>query len=1472
MPDTTVTARYYPTLSTVVTLEELPASLGFLKELLAGLLDKVHYKDLQYSKSPYGDRAFYSLKIVSKNRLEFELPGTGIFLVLNPGLEDGGISSFPITVQYQWPVLAYLRSFDLDGFDFSIEAFYGLALQVLKVSDAQIIASAINHFAVPETPDITPVQQFVDDVNDTLGGNIAYPTSSNPAGELVAPINALLVGTEQESMGAGYAAFSAYVLDVDDLDGSWQRLKRFFRSLLPTDDIEAYIRNMVIPKFAASLELSAAIEFPRSMLQPIHLDTLQVIPVEDPETGAPRAGFLFAEAYFYMSTEAGFQYSMDIALTSLYPAMIGNTGIIVYIQRLKVDLSETRNIPEAELDGRPDNFMGVYVQYMSVVLPPRWFTEEEEVSNTLRIAAYNLLVGTGGISGTLALEVAPIRNTEGEITDYYRDYFEFVYPIRAVSGGAETALADHNALVTYINTLPSEDFDFRYPLKLTLVGGSAPKAITTQQEYYSLLRSLKGEDEFMWFRLGGNPTKSWRLGFNRFDLTFRQNAVTSSNLKAALEIPKLSPVDGEVGNPFRADVTGHLKEDGDFSLAASFPMGSPANLFNFLQITFETLELGREDDDFFIGTECRVKFINPVMDKIFQGQEIDLPALRIYSNGRMEIVGGTMSIPVNVSINLGPIDMAITTIHFGSTQLEYNGQMRKYNYLGFDGALSLDPIGLDLRGDGIKYYYTVDNDEYGDDGDNFIRIRALEVDLIIPGNASPERAMAIINGAITIPEPGESKEYMGLVSIDLPKARISGGAAMQYAPRHPAFLLNVGIDLPTPLPLAATGLGFYAFGGLLGFRYIATKEAIPALAPDATWYDYFTYPRRGVNVDKFATPEDPDVKGFSIGAGTVLATMGDDGRTFSTRVMAILSLPSVFILDGRADVLSKRLGILDTSEPPFFAGLAIGDSSVEFWFGADYELPKNKGWLIDLYAEVQAGFFFNNPSAWYINFGTRDRPIQVTLFKGIVNLKAQGFLMLSASGIEAGGRVDFQLKKNFFGIKVELSAYVEVGGFISFHRPQMGGYLSLGGRIKISVWKIVGFSVSIDTILSVEVFRPFLIFAEVKVRVCIRIIVKICKSFRVKLKWERDKQVDRTPIPPLPVGDSEYLVARKDDNVKGIHMLTEEVFDLDHFSSEPSPGSIQCIVPLDTYIDIQFVKGLIPNAVSDRIGGATAAPRNYTDLIPPERRVRGGHELRQVAHKYSIEDIAIKAWSGNNWVDYHPFEAAVPAGNRPEVGQLRYGYWQRKGEQYDILRILATTPFDYMKAGESGWFTPEQYGISPSELFCTTSLREEQCMDVLNKALGIKYYPPSGYPAHNINGVYFNIFPSEANITNENDPSPPEDSVIEVTDAANNHGHARSLAFDNGNTLEILLPKPSAKVKLKLTTETDGVNIRYYESLTRDERGESIYQLVHQEYKASEELQQQVVYEGEKITRVLVVPEGICSYEYSGAFDELGTF
>ena len=65
MPNT-VAKRYYPKLSEVITVEDLPEFLTIAQDGLNAILNKTHYKNIQYTRSYRGNAAFYSLDIVGK--------------------------------------------------------------------------------------------------------------------------------------------------------------------------------------------------------------------------------------------------------------------------------------------------------------------------------------------------------------------------------------------------------------------------------------------------------------------------------------------------------------------------------------------------------------------------------------------------------------------------------------------------------------------------------------------------------------------------------------------------------------------------------------------------------------------------------------------------------------------------------------------------------------------------------------------------------------------------------------------------------------------------------------------------------------------------------------------------------------------------------------------------------------------------------------------------------------------------------------------------------------------------------------------------------------------------------------------------------------------------------------------------------------------------------------------------------------
>ncbi|WP_036692835.1 hypothetical protein, partial [Pedobacter glucosidilyticus] len=391
MPTTAVAKRYYPKLSEVITLDDLPEFLSFAREGLAGIFDKIHYKNLQYSKSYRGDAAFYSLDIVSRE-IGLNLP-FGLRLILNPDEQgDPNISSFPITLEYQWEILAYLRAFKLSGFSFTPEAFYELGLQIFRVSEDQVLAHTLNYFVEPANDTTNKFEQLVNDINTFYpSAGLVLPSGEEPT---VAGVVSLINQNPNIPQSVSPLMFGLYLFD-DDLEIVNTRLQEFYNLIVP-EGIEAFIRKLIIPKARVSLQLSAAIEFPTTVLQPVDVNG-NIVP------GTTK--FKFAEAILYADTEAGIGYKAQIG-GSLIPqySQIGNTGLIIEFTNALLDLSKTTNIPQADAAGYSNDFTGVFIQSATIGLPKTWLQNEDAPPSSVRITGKNLLIGTGGFSGTIALK------------------------------------------------------------------------------------------------------------------------------------------------------------------------------------------------------------------------------------------------------------------------------------------------------------------------------------------------------------------------------------------------------------------------------------------------------------------------------------------------------------------------------------------------------------------------------------------------------------------------------------------------------------------------------------------------------------------------------------------------------------------------------------------------------------------------------------------------------------------------------------------------------------------------------------------------------------------------------------------------------------------------------------------------------------------------------------------------------------
>jgi len=602
----------YPVVSDLLPLEKIPSELQGLREALKNVLDEVYFKDFRVGQSYHGEAAYYAMTLVTFNPLGLNIPFVqDLKLVLNPNGQ--GNTEIPISFDYSWEVLKYLNGFNFSSFDNSVTSIVEVLMELAGITKTEVLDQVLGSFFTGADT----LEDFVSAFNTGQGSSIFVDPTVPTSLQVTDVVNQIekadldVIGFVVDQYLTG-ADFSESLDNLNGVFASWY-------GSITTDSLNRILKvkfRVLIPN------LSVGLQFPRKWLVPVDA---QLEPLPEPDVSI----LSFNIGSLIYSSEAGFEFQ-EAQSFSLTQSMIGNTGLIIEFTNLKVDLEEGRNIPEADAYGRGPGFKGVYAQTAAITLPKKWFDNTENNPNTTaQLAGYDILVGTGGFSGRLALEV--------------------------------------------------------------IDGTSNPLLVKT---------------------VGNN---GFEVGFSAFDINFDRNKIVSSNIAGQLKIPRLKDTNG---NDAEIDITGHLDSDGDFLITASEQDGfAPIEIPEVLKLYIQGIQLGQEDDNFFIGTTAELEFTNVVMNKLLCNEaggdniRIALPAIRIYSNGSFEIVGGTIPLPTNFGICLGPAKMNITNLNYTSHQQEYNGTIREYKCWGFDGALNLDPLGVDVRGNGVRYYYTVDDDD-----------------------------------------------------------------------------------------------------------------------------------------------------------------------------------------------------------------------------------------------------------------------------------------------------------------------------------------------------------------------------------------------------------------------------------------------------------------------------------------------------------------------------------------------------------------------------------------------------------------------------------------------------------------------------------------------------------------------------------------------------------------------------------------
>ncbi len=1330
--------KFFPPVSDIVKIDHLPEQLGFISTGLDQILDQIYYRDFQIVVDHTTGGKHIEVILIIYKRIAFDIPGAGISLLLNPPDTSDPVPYYlelPISIDFSWPILRFIREFKIENFSFEPKEFATLAKKFVSLYDTDLVKSAIANFI--NNPD--PVNTFATNTNTNYGLSIPTPVNTNlntASQDIVTYIK------NNSSLSILEIILNDYVIDLTSAANTIDNIDKLLQFQFGASTI-TLIKQFLIPQASSKFSIKAAIEFPRTMLIPVKPDGS----IETNES--IKTLIYFDPGEFTFSTTGGIGFDEDLTVTfpTAYPkAQIGNTLLQIGFINAKLDLSRTTNIAEATADNRPNDFIGVFIQEATIDFPANWNHNAPDLpASTGELYVHNLLAGTGGISGTFGL--------------------------RAFS--------------------PTDP---------------AP---------------------FISVRFG----EKFAISLDTFSITFQQNAIIESDIQGTLTVPGFQHGTGD----YTIRIKIHISGNGDFYLTASDDDGItiPLNFQDYFELTLKSLTIGRRSNKFYLAVSGVVKFLTTHTGTFIGDllpKDIEIQKLLIWENGQIELEGGTIELRKPVKINLGPVKLTVTAIGMGNYEKKdiTTGNVRKYKYVEFSAGISINPGGVDARGDGIKVYFSID----GGAIDIFVRIQSIAIDIIIPGSASKESATLLLSGYLSMRQPSgdpdstAGTEYAGGIDFTLPKMKMGGSAAMKYNPSVPSFVIDVSLELSTPIVLGATGMGIYGFRALFGKQYIVSKTAAPVSLPaDAEWWQYYKKKvspelKEGVTVSKMANEP-----GFSFGAGISLATAADGGKTFSSKLFFLLSLPEVFLLQGQAQILKERIGLDTTSDPPFYAIIAIDPSSISAGLGVNYKFPES-GKIATVDALIEMAYFWHDSSAWYLNIG-RDQPAERRVQARIFQLfDVYSYFMLSASGIRAGAGASFDKNYKVGPIKAHLYAYLDTAGRIAFKPVQIGGSIDIGGGVDITLLG-KGFSLTAAASLAAEAPQPFIVTGSVEV--CVKILKKkYCID--LDFTWTFDHTLDYEevpmftsgilglPSPPSPPAASFTAVVNNSiqEAVKTLNMMSQETLNLLCIDKIPvgvsSAATIppltdgvwstinDYLVPLDSYIDIEFRKGVKPNGDTtlNRFGGVTSGA-NYSVYVAPQRG-----KSNRVRHDFILNKVEIFSWNPTtgSWNNYHVYNAITPLADAPfnltsmDLDNLKFGSWQIDNPgNYTKLRIMAQNPLTFLAQG-SGDTVAEELGVT-NAIFCPPEEREKTCvnLDGLHAYVGYSITIPAGAIAQQ-HGVLFRVTPGDGTVMYKPYPGT---------------GIRSALAFNATDTLEIYLPEPMAEVSMLLDTLTNHVTISYYQ-------------------------------------------------------------
>jgi len=386
--------NYFYSVSDLLPEDKVPSELSVLVTSVQTILSELYYKDLVIEKSQEGHSAFLALTLAIFHRIELDLPAD-LKLVLFSSLAQNNTtaSELPITFGYRWEILKYIEDFDATAFTGSGTDYYNILNAAANNPPEFLLKEIVNSFYENTAYDFYVAYNAITGINDlTLAVGTTAEQIEDYANQIV---------TDAENNGTNfYDRLYTEFLEGTSATETLENLATAFKSSFGIIDFNN-LSKLLIPQVHFSVgdinsSINIALEFPRTMLIPLDVSGNQIV--------SPAKSQLTLEVgTIDFGTDTGIEFQSQLNITMDYSEIVG-TGFKIAATGGKLDVSDQKNIAEADADGRPATFNGVYFSSIVLELPDAW-TQATSGSDSLIVT--DALIGSeGGFSGKIEIDPA----------------------------------------------------------------------------------------------------------------------------------------------------------------------------------------------------------------------------------------------------------------------------------------------------------------------------------------------------------------------------------------------------------------------------------------------------------------------------------------------------------------------------------------------------------------------------------------------------------------------------------------------------------------------------------------------------------------------------------------------------------------------------------------------------------------------------------------------------------------------------------------------------------------------------------------------------------------------------------------------------------------------------------------------------------------------------------------------------------